>query len=351
MRTVRRIIRELRVSLEPLLRVKVLVGLGFFGVLTVGMLLLAGGLNQFRQNLAINLGAELIGTVVIYAALTPILRSTEGRIREHSRLNYDWFTDRVRNTRRRIQVLDTFSGLFSHEHGQRFLDAATDLLRRGGLVEILLLSPDSPAADQRTAELRGRIDVGMETMRNLARLAEFVEQLPEDLRPRFQVRSYSAAGGITIYRWDDRLLVSFLTLGRLSGDKEQLEVAVGSSLGDFVLERFDELWADGVQLAGERRRRLAVRGAHDQPEYAARFVDDDGRLFVADARLVAACAAGDGGRAYAWLIDTPEQGYKLVAVTDASLIQRLTAVHHDKYGNTADEFVELVPHVPAQRTR
>lgn len=345
MRAIQRILRDIRVALEPLLRAKVLVGGAFFVALTATMLLLAGGLNQFRQNLAINLGAELIGTVVIYAALTPIVRSAEGRIREHSRLSYRWFTDRVSGAQRRVQVLDTFSGLFSDQHGQRFLDVATDLLRRGGIVQVLLLSPDSPAADQRTAELRGRIDVGMETMRNLARLARFIDQLPEDLRPQFQVRSYSAAGGITIYRWDDRLLVSFLTLGRLSGDKEQLEVGVGTSLGDFVLERFDELWADGVQLASERFRRVAIRSAEDGPEFAARFVDNGERVFVADARLV----ASDGQRVRAWLIDRPDQGYHAAVVTDVSVAEHLATVHHDKYGNTAAVFVELIPHIPTQR--
>ncbi|MFC7761228.1 hypothetical protein ACFQY4_26725 [Catellatospora bangladeshensis] len=102
------------------------------------------------------MGAELVGAIVIFFAVTPIVRrAQQGRVHEHRRLDYDWYTDRVTGARTLVRVLDTFSGLFSRPVDQRFFRAATALLRRRVPIQVLLMDPDSLAAEQRTEELQG----------------------------------------------------------------------------------------------------------------------------------------------------------------------------------------------------
>ncbi|MGH1552831.1 hypothetical protein ACRAWF_14720 [Streptomyces sp. L7] len=98
--------------------------------------------------------------------------------------------------------------------------------------------------------------------------------------------------GVTLYRWDERCLVSFLTVGRLSGEGVQLEVAVRSPLGTFVEQRFDELWQQGKPM--DRFTHLPVTlvdAADGRREFSCRFVYVDDRLYVEAPDLVTYLAA------------------------------------------------------------
>jgi hypothetical protein len=214
-----RTLRFLRVLVDQTMRARTLAALGVFAGLSAAMLLLARGAVQYGQNLALNLAAEFVGAFVILFALTPIVRRAQhGGVREHRRLDFDWFTDRVVGARSTVRVMDTLSRLLARPFDRRFLRAANGLLQRQGRIQVLLLDPDSPAAGQRTAELEGRGDVSQETRRNLRVLAAFLDGLNDGPRQRFEVRLYSASPSVQIYQWDNRLLASFLPVGRRSGD-------------------------------------------------------------------------------------------------------------------------------------
>ncbi|HEY7487522.1 MAG TPA: hypothetical protein VH912_23915, partial [Streptosporangiaceae bacterium] len=88
--------RSLRAQLRHLLRARPLAAFAVFVAVTAATLLVARGIPQYRQNLALNLAAELVGTFMILFALTPIMRrAQESGVREHRRLDFDWYTDRV----------------------------------------------------------------------------------------------------------------------------------------------------------------------------------------------------------------------------------------------------------------
>jgi hypothetical protein len=282
----RRTIRFLRVLLEQTLRARTLAALGVFAGLSAAMLLLARGAVQYGQNLALNMAAEFVGAFVILFALTPIVRrAQQGGVREHRRLDFEWYTDRVLGARSTVRVLHTFSRLFAPPFDRRFLRAANGLLHRQGRIQILLMDPDSPAAAQRTAELEGRGDVGLEARRNLRVLDGFRRGLDDGGRQRFEVRLYSVSPSVQIYQWDNRLLASFLPVGRRSGDSARLEVTVESPLGTFVQERFDELWGPAKSIVEYTTLGLTISDGSAGPrDYQARFVTVDGCHYVADPR-------------------------------------------------------------------
>lgn len=339
MTAVRRALRFLRVLLEQALRARILAAMAIFAALSAALLLAARGAAQYGESLSLNLAAEFLGAFVILFALTPIVRrAQQGGVREHRRIDFEWYTDRVFGARSTVRILHTFSRLLAPPYDRRFLRAAHGLLRRDGRVRILLLDPDSPAADQRTAELGGQDDVGLETRRNLRILDAFRRNLPDGLRQRFEIRLYHAAPSVQIYQWDDRLLASFLPLGRRSGDSAQLEVSVESPLGDFVAERFDELWQQGKPIDEYMTLRLTIVDRVGAREYTSRFVILDGRVYVADERVMAHLASRRDQEVRAVLAHEPERPYTVDVVTEEPAVRTLFL---EKYDRTETAFVRL----------
>jgi hypothetical protein len=348
-------LRSARVVLRHLLSGRSLAVIVIIAMVCGVLLLLARGAERYGENLALNVAAEFIGALLVVFALTPMLRrAQQGGVREHRRLDYGWFTDRVATAGDSVRVLHTFSRLFAPPYSDRFLAATRALLRRGGFAHILLMHPDSLAAAQRTAELRGHGDVGAETRRNLVTLDEFRRSLPADARARCEVRLSTASASVQMYQWDGRLLASFLPVGRLSGDHTQLEVAVDSPLGDFLLERFEELWPDGVTIEDYMRLRVVLRDGTGETAFPVRYVRADDDLYlVAEADLIAHLARARHHDVTAVVgtdpvgtgpIGTGEHAVDIVAPDspEAATVRRLVEA---KYGRAERIFVRLVPRI------
>ncbi|GLY96610.1 hypothetical protein Acsp02_38650 [Actinoplanes sp. NBRC 103695] len=332
----------LRVWLGQAARSRTLPVVVVFGAVSVFLLWLARGGDAYGSNLALNLGSEFVGTLVVIFALTPIIRRAErGRVREHRHLDFGWYIGRVKTATMSIRILHTFSRLLLPPHDQRFLAAATDLLRRGGTARILLMHPDSVAAAQRTAELAGRGDVASQSRRNLQTLDVFHRALDPALRQRFEVRLYASSPSLHVYCWDDRLLASFLPIGRLSGDHAQLEVSEDSPLGGFVTERFEELWDRSTPVDDYWRTRVTIADA----SYTPRFLLVGERYYLADPEVVAhiARAGGDGLRAV--LHHAPDRSFRVSVLVDGDdEAVEVRSRFEEKYAAPETVFVALVPH-------
>ncbi|MFE2966450.1 hypothetical protein ACFXKC_22785 [Streptomyces sp. NPDC059340] len=171
-----------------------------------------------------------------------ISRAQEGRVREHIRLDYEWFS---------AQVYGSTSNVKVRELGEQSADIRRDI------------------------------------MRNLCTLDRFALRLDENSRQLLEVRLCSTSPGVTLYRWDERSLVSFLTVGRFSGEGVQLEVAVRSPLGTFVEQRFDELWQQSKRMERFTHLPVTLVDATDgRREFSCRFVYVDDCLYVAGHDLV-----------------------------------------------------------------
>jgi hypothetical protein len=341
-RRLARTLRSLRVVLAHMLSGRSLAVIVIIVVVCGALLLLARGADRYGENLALNVAAEFIGALLIVFALTPMLRrAQQGGVREHRRLDYAWFTDRVATASDRVRVLHTFSRLFAPPYSDRFLAATRTLLRRGGFVHILLMHPDSLAAEQRTAELKGHGDVSAETRRNLRTLDEFRRTLPDDARERCEVRLSTASASVQMYQWDSRLLASFLPVGRLSGDHMQLEVAVDSPLGDFLLERFEELWPDSPTIDDYMRTPVVLRDAAGETAYAARYVADAGTYHLVDPDLVAHLARARHHEVTAMIGDIAHTVD--IVDPDAPEAAAVRTPFQAKYGRAERVFVRLVP--------
>jgi hypothetical protein len=269
------------------------------GLATALALLLYGMFNTGDgvPNAALNLGTSMLGALITVAVIGPIIRYVqEGTVREHGRLDYTWFSDQVTDATQQVQILTTFSNVLDHPATDRFLRGLRSALNREAQVRILLLNPNSLAADLRQQELAGghvRLSVQREIMRNLRRLAPFAAELGERDRARFEVRLYDASASITLYRWDDRALVSFLPIGRFSEFGAQLEVTMRSPLGEFIEQRFEELWDDRATITMADFLHLGVtlvEEDHTARHLFARYVEHEDVCYVVHSEVLAAMA-------------------------------------------------------------
>ncbi|WP_157631279.1 hypothetical protein [Catelliglobosispora koreensis] len=304
-----------------------------FGVPTALALSYAATSSDYSQNLALNLGSELIGSFLILFALTPMLRRAQrGQVVEHRRMNYDWFNDRLFGARKRAKILHTFSRIFGPPFDSDFFKAVDALIRAKGQVQILLMHPDSPAAGQRTEELRGRWDVAKEIRANLLRLNQYQQQRGLE---GLEVRLYDESPAVTLYQWDDQGLIAFLPIGGLSGDTIQLEISMESGLGGFAARQFDELWQVSSSFADYQLMPVTV-GAKT---YRPRFVILDSTSYLADGRLIADLARGGES--------TVQAGGQVlraeVVPGESTLEAELNRLSQEKYGRKEDAFVALVP--------
>ena len=309
----------------------------------------ARGLPDFRQNLLLNLSPELVTTIITLMIIQPFLsRLEEDRVREHLRLDYPSFCEKVAQASDVVEVLDTFSYLFSGRTSERFAEAARKAISRGATVRILLLDPDSPGALQRSHELGA--DVRLEVMRNLRDLKHLEAQLPRDRGGQMQVRVYSAAPSIQLYRSGERAMVSFYPVDQLSGEGQQLEVRITSPLGSFVSQRFAELWSSSSRSINELLTRGAqlLDGENGQvPGEPMRleYVHYDGGLYVCDQRLVVELAMHRDRPVRVQLDGRADQVFELemIGQSEEELPQRLSTAYSEKYGTDADVFMHLKP--------
>lgn len=325
--------------------------LALAGLAAVAAILLwqSVGIDAYRQNLALNLGADIIGAMVTIFVITPLIsRAQEGRVREHARLDYEWFTDQVSSATVCVKVLDTFSNLLDQPVTERFFRAVRLAIGRQSHVQILLLDPDSLAVTLRAQELGevpGHADIRREIMRNMRALHAFEHTLTKAERRHFEVRLYSASAGVTLYRWDDRVLVSFLSVGRLSGQGVQLEVTVGSPLGTFVEQRFDELWHQGMEMGRFLYLTVTLMEADGtRRAFSSRFVTVDGIIYVVDHDVVSYMARRRVGELNAYChADTTIQYEPLIVDEDQFLQAQLDDHFTDKYDIRGSTFVWLRP--------
>jgi hypothetical protein len=265
-------------------------------LVAVATLAAAGLTTGFARDLLLNVGATLVLVPPTYLVFSPIferLRQTAAAIVEHARLDRVALTAGVRGSRWIVEVMATWSSMLEEEpYREPFLDALASALRGGAGVRILLLDPESIAVDQRTKELDG-LDVRRLIGANLRCLHTFADRLDPAARRALEVRVYDAAPSMQLFRWDDKVLISFYPLHERVVTARQIETYVSNPLGEFAQSRFDELWAADTTRGIEDYLTMPVTvWAADAPDAVlttarVAFVRDLDELFIDATPLVA----------------------------------------------------------------
>lgn len=145
-----RLLRTLRTPRRP----QSLTVLGLLAAVAALLLWTSRRMVNYGENLALNLGTDIVGVVVTVFVIGPLIsRAQEGRVREHTRLDYEWFSSQVYGATSNVKVLDTFSSVFGPQFSERLFRGIKAATAHGARVQILLLDPDSLAVILRGREL------------------------------------------------------------------------------------------------------------------------------------------------------------------------------------------------------
>jgi hypothetical protein len=333
-------------------RVRYVAILAALSVATIVLLVVAYDTTGYVRDLSLNVGASLVIVIVTYLIFDPVIQGLRAAsTREHPKLNFELFIERVANARRTVCILETWTRLLDPEHRGSFLQAARDAVSVGVTVQILLLDPDSYGAKQRDEEIGPDRDVPKAIMGNLLELYRFRHQLSEPLRERFAVRIYSASASVQLYRSDDRAFLSFFSLGRLAGDTPKLETNMATPWGEFVGRRFDELLVEGGSLDGYMKMPLVVKRddvVHGQ--FSVHFVWLDGDFFVTESGLLKHIAKHGIENLTAHPDNGPDTRAQPIGPCDLRMLDddhldlaRVAEAFEAKYGNRNEIIVCLVP--------
>jgi hypothetical protein len=313
-------------------------GVGLAAVLVLSVVALP--LADYWENFSLNTAADLIGAVFTIFVITPIIEvAGQSKVREHSELDYSLFLDKAARCASVLWILDTYSNLLIEPYATRFETVVRSAVARGVSVRILLINPTTLAAEQRELELGQAEELKPRLARNLETLHRLRQSFDQDGGPRglgsaaaFEVRLYASGPAVTMYRWDDRALVSFYPVGKLSGESTQLEVSVDTPLGGFVNSRFQQVWRSSAPF--QALTPVTVDDGHLERTYLVRYVDLDDVRYVTSARIERYLRRAQGP------VSAEQAGIacRLTEVerTEAALVTQLDAAFRSVYGETSD---------------
>lgn len=350
--------RSLRRALDAS-RARVYPALATFAVtlIAAGALTAAGLTDGFARDLLLNVGASLALVPPTYLVFAPIferLRQTAAAIQEHTRLDRARLTDAIRGSRWTVEMMATFSSVLEEPYRDAFLEALRSAMRNGATVRILLLDPTSIAVEQRTRELDG-LDVQELISANLRQLYGFTQRLDPALRPHIEVRIYDASPSMQLFRWDDKVLISFFPLHHRVAAARQIETYMFNPLAEFAQSRFDELWAADTTRAVENYMQLLVevQGATGAAVTCrVGFIQHLDQVFIDATPLVAHLVKHGitGLRARQPATDSaPELVMSQVDGSPPDQVRKLSELFETKYGSapSPDVIVQLCPPAPA----
>jgi len=211
-------------------------------VLAALILVWARFVTGYTRDVLINVGASVIIVAMSYAIFDPIFEEIRrARVQEQPYFDDVAFCHNVARASREVRIMDTCNHMLEGANRATLLRSLSEAAQRRASVQILLLDPDSAAAVQRAGEI-SPVDVRAAIIDNLRYLHECRQHLPAEARERLQVRVYDALPSIQFFQHDYRALVSFFPAGGRASSSPHLEVAIETSLGEFIRGRFEELW-------------------------------------------------------------------------------------------------------------
>jgi hypothetical protein len=331
-----------------------MLGFTILMVLAVLILVWARYTSGYLRDVCINIGASFVIVAMSYAIFDPIFEEVRrARVQEQPYFDDEAFCKLVARASREVRIMDTANHMLEGSSRLVLLQALTEAAQRRADIRILLLDPDSTAAVQRAGEI-SPVDVRAAIIDNLRHLRDGRERLAPEVRDRLRVRVYDALPSIQFFQYDDRALVAFFPAGGRASASPHLEIAIDTSLGEFVHGRFDELWDHARTRTLDMWLNLEVSVWYEDRRLSQRqlgYLELDDRLYL-DATPIAHLFAANDRSHIQFQLPSPSlpaglggyYSFDLVGEASVPPLSALRAEFEEKYGNGSRRMlVELTP--------
>lgn len=326
-------------------------------VVVLVLLVLSSSLEDYGKNLSLNLGADLIGTIVVLFIIAPFMgRADKMNESVLERFDHRAFIKQTADARQRIMIMEMWTDLLQGGYQRQFVDAIRDALTQNVEVRLLLLDPHARAAEQRADDLLQQTDVVDNILDNLRTLHDFRRGLPDWMRQKLEIRVYSALPPVQMYRVDDHVIVSFYPVNVTSWNAAQYQTNPQAQLGTFVGTKFDELWEARSTRTLDQFRKLTLEVDQEDVNrpYQVRFVwtRDDRQTYVSGPDITARLlSSGVEGLTVRMLNDNAKGERNHSGPFSLSPLDKhsdgfstIQEMFHNKYGESHHEvIIRLVP--------
>ncbi len=263
------------------------------------------------RDVAVGLCSEVIGAAAVYWVLDSSIQQLYG-ISELPELPLSDFVQDIHNARQ-IRMLETFTSLVTGDRHEKFSHALTTaVLTQGADVQILIIHPESDGAKQRADELIDILNVQDAIQKTLFRLYNIQTTLYQNGpigEGKLTVKLYNASPSIAMHQWDSNAYVSFYPVGQRADKAPNLKISLKTTFGQFVKQKFDELWQDEhtILLKDHMLMTVLLEDRDTRYTYAVQIADRKPTAFYVS------CNFGDRFGDFMKLRSTDQQPFSIIA--------------------------------------
>ncbi len=252
---------------------------------------------------------EILSAILIYIILEARIKKLFDIPQKYERRNHGEILDNFSNkveTHESIRILDTSIHTYIADNELFKKSLLTALENKDFKIEILLLHPDTYAAEQRSKDLSNKTRDILEKMKlGLAALHKCVREI-KDKNPNanIQVKLFKSTPIMIFTSWDDKSNFGLLPSNDYADNNPTFLVRLKTDLGDYFTKYFENIWADAhsrddlktvpldnyiyAKIDGIQLYWGGVSEDREKPKYVSSFnrVDDLNDLFDGKVRVL-----------------------------------------------------------------
>lgn len=241
-----------------------------------------------------NISSDLLGTVLAVIGFDFIAHSWQDlekqRGIEVSGFNHYDFVKNIQYSQgQQVLIMDTWAILFEDSpFFEQVKDVLVDGINLNNLeVQVLLLNPENTAlVEARAKEINNfDVDVEKEIYINLRSLQIIKAALKTEKAHKLEIRLFNNTPSLAMYLCPPSMVVTFFRLGQFSSSGKQLQILLDSPVGEFIRDRFNEIWNGESSRSMDDYLSIDVEIPELRKTFSVRYIHNQEGFWIQSTRM------------------------------------------------------------------